>query len=133
VRLAPAPPHTTASQLTMIRCTKRRSDACSGAHLNPAVSLVSFLIFPDRLSLLGTLAYMACQTAGAFVGAFLGWLITNSTSAPVIDQFGRAFVAELGFTSLLLVTALTAFAGHVRCSASTTRTIWLTLTHAPAL
>ena len=106
---------------------------CSGAHLNPAVSLVSFLIFPDRLSLLGTLAYMACQTAGAFVGAFLGWLITNSTSAPVIDQFGRAFVAELGFTSLLLVTALTAFAGHVRCSASTTRTIWLTLTHAPAL
>ena len=89
------------------------SRSLSGAHLNPAVTLVSYLIFPERLSFLNSFYYILCQLVGAFTGASLGWLILDSTYAPVIDHFGRAFVTEVGFTSLLLVTALAAFSGHV--------------------
>ena len=81
----------------------------SGAHFNPAVTLVMLL----RRDITGgqVLAYMTSQVAGAVSGTILAhWLFTGST--PVISDMERigpnTFVAEIIATAGLLFLIVTA-------------------------
>jgi aquaporin NIP len=81
----------------------------SGAHLNPAVTLmlVGSRRFPSREA--G--AYVAAQFAGAFVGAgavllSLGGAAHVGATLPRGDDLVRTFVFELGFTIALLLSVV---------------------------
>jgi glycerol uptake facilitator-like aquaporin len=96
----------------------------SGAHFNPAVSLV--MLLRKDVSLTQGILYGVCQVAGAVAGSSLAhWLFTES--APVISDRERistvTFVAEIIATAGLLFIIVTAV---VRC-ATRYLPIWVAL------
>lgn len=92
------------------------SQAYSGAHINPAVTLAMFLA--EKLSLTDTLGYMTSQMAGAVSGGTLVFLfyrehfrVTQDAdnklacfcTAPNIRNLPQAFVCELIGTYVLIL------------------------------
>lgn len=79
----------------------------SGAHYNPAVSLAVYL--RGKLPAKELTPYIASQIAGAFIGAFLVYLLTNRTFAPVPAEGVEVWVAilaEILFTFALASVVL---------------------------
>lgn len=81
----------------------------SGAHLNPAVTLM--LVGSRRFPPGEALPYIVAQLAGAFVGAgavliSLGGAAHLGATLPRGDDLARTFVFELGFTLALLLSVI---------------------------
>lgn len=77
----------------------------SGAHLNPAVTLA--LAASGRISWREAPGYILSQLAGAFLGSALVLVLLGDTSqlgatVPANGDVIRAFLAELGFTAMLV-------------------------------
>jgi glycerol uptake facilitator protein len=107
------------------------SQAYSGAHINPAVSLA--MLLADELTLNDTLGYMASQMAGAMVGGVLVFVFYREhfqatrnaddqmacfCTAPNIRNLRQAFVCEVIGTYVLILPIFLMVAPEIQLGSS---------------
>jgi len=93
----------------------------SGAHFNPAVTLALFALGKFDLGIVGVLGYIACQWAGAFVGACLVYLLYKGqfdatenpgtklgvfSTGPSVPNVGLNLLSEIVGTFVLVFAIL---------------------------